>query len=355
VSNPQINEQLFIEQVEKIGLNIREKGLTPILIVTNDIWLIPLAKNKKRLEEIYLYTFSDWSTIEKFSEKKTLYQLCDVIGIPYPKTYAYNNKNNKDISCLTPPLLVKPSNVPEFLKYFSGEKRNRVFLKNSETLEYLESLYLRGYTDEMIIQEYIPGGVENLYTATTYSTKKGKMKEVSVGCKLSQFPAEAGTITAGIIDFKEDVVNLTKKLLESERFFGIANTEFKYDERNGQFKLIEVNARPGMWNYSTLLSGINLFDALLDDLIYNKDIPYREGRNVLVWSRISKYELLNSVKNTKFKVVVDQLVKNGKVYDPLINNDEKVLFKLIVLFHNLKNRVSFLIRKFKIIFHFNHS
>ena len=335
IHDPKNNEIQFIEDVRKIGLFVRESGEIPILLVTNDIWLIPLSKLRNDLEEIFMFTFSDCRTIDELANKNKLYALCDKIGVDYPKTFVYCNQN-KNLDRLVPPIIIKPSNVPDFISFFPNIKPNGLFANIESAIDYLENLYSKGFNGRMIIQEYIPGGVENLYTCTSYSTKKGIVKGISIGCKLSQYPEEAGTITSGLIKYKSEVERITKKILEHKKFFGIANTEFKYDERDDSYKLIEVNARPGMWNYSSLLSGVNLIEKMVDDLIFDKNITSSKGEKQLIWTRVSNKEILKHVKsNENFKMVKSLIIK-GEVYDPLSNPQENLRFKIRVRILNLK-------------------
>ena len=335
ITNPQKNEEQFIKDVEKIGRLIRINDEIPILLVTNDIWLMPLSKYKNILQEIFVYTFSDSEIIDELANKNTLYELCGKIGVDYPKTHRYCIEN-KDFYQLKPPLLIKPSNVPEFINYFPNNKRNEIVSTIEEASSYLERIYSVGYQGEMIIQEYIPGGVENLYTCTTYSTQYGKVKGVSVGYKLSQYPENAGTITSGLIKYNEEVESLTKKILEHKKFFGIANTEFKFDSRDNTFKMIEVNARPGMWNYSTILSGVNLIEMLVEDILLLKEVPFSKGINSIIWSRISKKEVMNCSNNLVNKDEIKSLLDKGKIYDPLINKSEGYKFRIEVLKLDIK-------------------
>ncbi len=338
VSNPQINEKKFITEMILLGNIIRKNGEIPILLVTNDIWLIPMSKNKHKFNDLFIYSFSDWNIIERLANKSMLYDYCDTIGANYPRTVKCTSVNS-DYNKLLTPLLVKPSNVTSFIKHFPRIKRNNIFYDYNEVKIFLNKIFNQGYEHDMIIQEYIPGGPENLYTCSTYSDKNGILKAASVGCKLSQFPHEAGTITSGLIDYKPEVVNLTKKILEKNNFFGIANTEFKYDERDKQYRLIEVNARPGMWNYSSVLSGANLVESLIDDLFYNVPLSYKEGRDSVVWTRIPKAELLRHTKDTRNEAMVNLLISKDLIFDPLVNHNETFCYKLALFNLNLTIRL----------------
>lgn len=350
VSDPRKDIQNFISEVKEIGLSIKKNNKIPILLATNDIWLIPLAKCKSELEAIYLYSFSDWDIINKLINKNHLYKLSDFLNIPYPKTLVCTNKNT-EINDLTPPLIVKPSNVVEYLSFFPNTKRNNIFEKEEDAVDFINYVYNKGYQDKFIIQEFIPGGVENLYTCTSYSNKKGLLKGASVGYKLSQYPDEAGTITSGIIDYKQIVVDFTKILLENQKFFGIANTEFKFDTRDKKFKLIEVNARPGMWNYSSLKSGLNLISLLIDDIIYNKNISLTLGKNQILWTRIKIKDLLKKMNNQKNQKIIFRLIDENKIINPLKNFDENFIFKSHIFTKNIKanilNKLEFCLNKWR--------
>ena len=110
----------------------------------------------------------------------------------------------------------------------------------------------------LIIQEFIPGSVENLYTITSYANRNHEIISYSIGHKIRQDPPFAGTITSGRIDNVPQILHLSRKLVKSAKCYGISNIEFKKDERDGQYKLMEINPRSGVWNYSVKASGINL-------------------------------------------------------------------------------------------------
>ena len=45
--------------------------------------------------------------------------------------------------------------------------------------------------------------------------------------------------------------------IKALRYHGIANTEFKYDSRDGKFKLLK-STQDQVWNYSATAAGVNL-------------------------------------------------------------------------------------------------
>lgn len=347
VSDPKYNEDKFIYEMENIGKDLREKNIVPIIITTNDQWLIPLSKHRERLEKYFVYSFSEWNIIEKLTIKKHLYKYCDELNVIYPKTFICSKSEFNEMHLqMKLPILVKPSEVVDFVSLFPNEKRNYIFNTIDELKAFLNDKFTRGYESSFVLQEYVPGGVENLYTITTYSDRKSlKLKGVSIGHKLTQYPKEAGTITSGMTNFDERLIEPSKKLLETCGYYGITNIEYKYDKRDDKYKLIEINPRPGMWNYSSYLSGINLFQMMVDDLVLNKDIEYKEGRKQVLWTVIPKKEVLEGIDNEVKKKEVQKLIKENRVVDPRKNKSDSTKFRINILKNDLKTKFSKLMRR----------
>lgn len=342
VKDPKVYEEDFIEEIIKLGQNLKQKNITPIIITTKDEWLISLVKHRSELEKYYKFSFPEWDIIEKLTIKDKLYKYCDELGVKYPKTFLCNKHNIEGIkSHLKTPILVKPTEVVEFISAFPLEKRNMVFQDFEELESYLTEKFENGYKSTFILQEYIPGGIENLYTITTYSSKKDcDLKGVSIGHKLTQYPKEAGTITSGMICYENRLIEPTKKLLTVCKYYGITNVEYKYDHRDDTFKLIEVNPRPGMWNYSSYLSGVNLFKMMVDDMVLNKDLQYVEGKQQLLWTVIPLKEVIKNIDNIEKKKVVKELIQHNKVIDPRKNKGDCLKFKIHITESDFKRRVS---------------
>lgn len=346
VPDPIKNQMSFIEAVHKLGERLRKEGKIPLLIATNDEWLLPLSKSQDYLNEHFLYTFSEWDIIERLIIKTELYNLCEQLGIDYPKTIHCSASNTDRELDLQPPLLVKPSSVVEYVTLFPHEPRNNVFSSAQSARNFIENKFVRGFSGTFVVQEYIPGGVENLYTITTYSDASKMLKGASIGHKIMQFPPDAGTIKAGIIKYDSRLVAPAKKILESAGFFGITNIEFKYDCRYDNYKLIEVNPRPGMWNYSAFKSGLNLFSMMVDDLIFHKDVPYTEGKKPLVWTVTSNKMLLDQVKHLPESDTIRKLLScKNTCIDPRINEQENLLYKAHLNASNLKSYFTHICRR----------
>ena len=278
------NEKEFIKFVIKHAKN---QSLKPVCFITNDIWLVPLLKNKKKLEEFLHFPMSDWDVIEKCYDKEYLSTLCNVHNIPHPKSYFPKNTTEiiDKLSDFNFPLILKPVETIGFMEKLNWESRNHI-LHNANDIKnvVIEMNNVGFHNRRIILQEIIPGDVKSLYTFTSYSNKKGKVIAWSIGHKLRQVPPEAGTISAGKVIPNLELEKIGINLIETLGFHGIANTEFKLDQKTGEFKLIEINARPGMWNLSALKSGINLPLLAYGEVCGHSNYKFSGTSNIeLVW------------------------------------------------------------------------
>ena len=93
------------------------------------------------------------------------------------------------------------------------------------------------------------------------------MKSVFTGRKLRQRPPRFGECRVGESVYVEDIINDGEKLLSGLGFFGISQVEFKYDARDGKYKLMEVNPRSWSWISLPIAMGINIPFACFCDAL----------------------------------------------------------------------------------------
>jgi len=345
VADPKIDETRFLEDMRRLIDSLIYAGKHPFIFVTGDDWLIPLAKYQVSFPRKATFSFPGWDSIRHLIEKQSLYRLADSVGVPYPPAVSVRGTSFPGLSSLRPPVIVKPSLPAEFLKYRPGEPRNNIFSTIDDARSFLDDKFTHGYPGEFIVQEQIPGPIENLYTISTFSDRHGVVRGVSTGCKLHQSPPRAGTIKVGLVRFEPRIIDPCLRLLKRAGFFGVANTEFKLDPRDNEFKLIEVNPRPGMWNYSCLRSGTNFFRLALLNLVLGEEVAYEEGRIPLVWSVLPRSELPGILAQSSHEVEANELIRRGSLIDPLDRPGDALGFRSRVFFHRMKPRVHRLVHR----------
>jgi len=87
-----------------------------------------------------------------------------------------------------------------------------------------------------------------------------------VGRKVRQGPLRFGTSAIFLVQPEPRVLELGLRLLESVGYRGFAQVEFAYDERDDEFKLLEVNTRPPMWAGVAMSRYFDIARIAYDDL-----------------------------------------------------------------------------------------
>ena len=272
--HPSTEREKCIRFVVDIIKNLTDK---PYIFTASDDWMNMIGENEDLFLSLSHVIQSPWKETEKLYNKKYLYRIAEEQGIPYPKTLEIESLHNMDtildgiiFPCVIKPQLTVDQNEVKHSKV-KVYHRTQTFASKSEAIVWAQEMINEGLDFPVLAQEYIPGDATNLYTLTSYSSRNGELIAGSIGHKLRQFPPEAGRITSGVLKYDENLKETGKVFLKTIKYQGIANTEFKYDSRDGKYKLMEINPRFGAWNYSTLYSGINLMKIAIED--YN-GIPY---------------------------------------------------------------------------------
>lgn len=268
------SEEELIKYLIDFGKKLPQKG---VVFISGDDWLVTISKNRKKLSKYYLFPMSEWNIIQNCWNKRKLYEIAQKNGISCAKTYFINNICEIDalIEKITFPCIIKPEINIKFQEKV-GSRGSTIPILDSEQLIRLKEKILEKGLEEtpLIVQEIIDGPTTNLYTITSYSNSSADIVTYSIGHKIRQFPPDAGTIISGRVKNNSEVYELGKKLIKIMGYYGIANVEFKKDEKDKIFKLVEINPRPGVWNYSVLMSGLNLpYIAYLDLLEESYEIP----------------------------------------------------------------------------------
>ncbi|HKW16991.1 MAG TPA: hypothetical protein VJO35_05735 [Terriglobales bacterium] len=219
-----------------------------VLFPTRDETVAAISRNREKLSQVFRVTTPAWETIQWAWNKKNTYELAAELNIPVPRTY--NPKTESELAALYGqlPLAVKPA-VKENFFYATGAKAWR-----ADTPKELHRLYNRAIqqipASEILVQEIIPGNGERQYSYCALF-RDGRPHGTLVARRARQHPHEFGRAATYVetMDLREIEV-LAEKFLKAIDYHGLVEVEFKQDPRDGQFKLLDVNART--WGFHSL-------------------------------------------------------------------------------------------------------
>jgi predicted ATP-grasp superfamily ATP-dependent carboligase len=119
----------------------------------------------------------------------------------------------------------------------------------------------------VLVQEEIEGPSSALYSLGVYMTRAGHAAAAFTAQKLAQVPADFGDGLIVRATRAPELIALGARALRHFGYHGIADIEFKWDAREGVFKLLDINPRIWPWIHLPTACGVNLpYAAYLDAL-----------------------------------------------------------------------------------------
>lgn len=247
-----------------------------LLLPSNDHAVHTISKHKARLAKCFKVITEDIEVIDRIYNKRELLQLALRTGIPIPSTF-FPLDINFDIMDLRYPVLIKGNNGLSFYKRWHHKA---IAAKNDLELQMLLRDQLAGVkSDEYFIQELIPD--KHKTVSVTVFAVKGKVWSHWTGVKLRSHPINFGTATCCQSLYDEEMLELSKKLIQKLSYTGVCEIEWLRDPRDNEPKLIEINARTWLWVWLAAKCGVNYPLQIWDYLVKGKlpyDVKYATGK-----------------------------------------------------------------------------
>lgn len=204
---------------------------------------------------------------------------------------------------------VRATGFPVVVKGESGEfwgrSRNRlrvaIVTGKNELLEFFDLNAATG-RPQIILQEYVPGGDDAIWMFNGYFDGQSQCLFGATGRKLRQFPPHRGSTSLGICARNDAVETQTKRLMQAVAYRGPLDIGYRFDARDGRFKLLDVNPRIGStFRLFVTENGLDVARTLYLDLT-GQSIPsaqVSEGRKWIVetndlassWFQLQEREL----------------------------------------------------------------
>jgi D-aspartate ligase len=254
-----------------------------VLYPTRDELVLALSQNREELAEFFRVPTPSWNSVRWFWDKRNTYALAAKLGIPIPKTWYVRELSELDQFEDHFPVAIKPA-IKEHFFYATGVKAWR-----ANTTAELKRWFRRGLQlmprDEIIIQDLVPGNGSCQYSYCSFF-KQGQSIASLVTCRRRQHPLEFGRASTYVESVDIPMLEeLSLRFLRAIDFYGLVEMEYKRDERDGQFRLLDVNGRT--WGYHSIgrLAGVDFPYLLFEDQI-NGLIEASRGKAGVRWIRL---------------------------------------------------------------------
>lgn len=311
---------VFIPILLQFGQELQMLGYQPILIGCTDEYAELIIDHKNELSQVFITPYIDAGLKEQLICKDFFYQLCEQHGLAYPKTHVYHQGGSTDAIDLDFPMIIKPADsISYWLHSFVGMKKAYLVEDWQAFHAVTDQIYQSGYNQALIIQDYIPGADDNMRVMTCYSDRGGKVKMMCMGHVLLEehAPKAIGNHAAIITEYDETLNRQIKQFLEAINYTGFSNFDIKYDTRDGQYKVFEINLRQGRSNYYVSGSGFNIAKYVVEDHVLKHDLALQIQKDAHYWHVIPN--------RVVFKYVADQRLKD-RVKSLIVQKAESTSF-----------------------------
>lgn len=270
--------------IERLLGYCRWIGGRPILIPIDDMASDFVDEQAAALREHFLFPEQPPGLAQTLSNKREMYFLCKKTGVPTPEVAFPRSRDEvADFGgdATYPVVLKRIAWLPE---HRDQMKSVSIVENRKELLEEYETMAAPGKPNVML-QEYIPGGPESVWMFNGYFAKNSECLAAFTGKKIRQAPPFTGATALGICLQNETVEKTTLEFMRKIGYRGIVDMGYRYDQRDGQYKLLDVNPRLGAtFRLFVDSNGMDVVRALYLDLTgqpVQRGVPC-EGRKWIV-------------------------------------------------------------------------
>jgi predicted ATP-grasp superfamily ATP-dependent carboligase len=222
----------------------RRLGGIPLLMPTNDESALFVAHNASHLQRDFVFPVNSVEVVWSLYNKKAMYRLAKRLSIPTPDTIFPMSRKEVLEFCERAryPVMLKASDNIHTSRH-AGKKM--VIARSKDELIRQYQAMEDGSHPTLMIQEYIPGADDSVWMLNGYFDEHSECLFSLTAKKIHQTPVYTGMTALGVCLPNAAVESATRSLVKAVGYRGILDIGYRYDARDGQYKLLDVNPRLG--------------------------------------------------------------------------------------------------------------
>ena len=222
----------------------RQLGRRAILIPVSDRTAMFVAEHAEALRQAYLFRALSPELIRTLTSKKGMYALVKKLGIPTAETLFPSSRTDvvRFLDSAVFPVMLKAN---DGVLLFARTGRKMAIVRNAaELLDYYDR-WEDPDNPNLMLQEYIPGADDTVWMFNGYFNTASDCLVGFTGKKIRQNPVSMGSTSLGICLPNDVVYKTTLKFMKAVGYQGILDIGYRYDARDGKYKVLDVNCRIG--------------------------------------------------------------------------------------------------------------
>lgn len=237
-------------------LALRENLQNWLVIPCGDNEAQIVARHLDDLRSTFRIQSCPWDRLKLLCDKQLLAEFAASLGVATPRSYQIKSTHDAADTEVLFPVVLKPG-MRLARNAFTLAKAWRADTRDELIERYTEAARLVG-ADNVVVQEMVPGtGATQFSYAALW--QDGKPVAELTARRARQYPVDFSyTSTFVEIVGNDEVVKAARALLTAISFGGLVEVEFKFDERDRQYKVLDVNPRAWSWLALCESAGIDL-------------------------------------------------------------------------------------------------
>lgn len=321
----------LLEELLAVGRELQSQGKLGIVLGSADWHARIISEHAGELQEYFAVPYPDFALLDRITDKGEFYRICEELSIPYPRTWTLRATDALPDD-LPFPLVIKPANSAAYdLLEFPGKEKVYTVEDPAALGEVMATLAQSGYTKEVVLQDFIPGGDSALRSLTVFADEKGEARVVSGGRVVIQdhSPILIGNPCCIMGERVEAIIEDAKRFLASVGYHGVANFDIKYDERDGSYRFFEVNTRPGRNTWYVTLGGVEFTEPIVRDFVLHDPMAYREAFSPFLYTVVPKEVIADHVADDDLREKALAMFKEGKAGYPYDNPKDTLKHRIL--------------------------
>jgi D-aspartate ligase len=254
------------------------------LFPTNDETTALCARHHAELSKHFRVTVPPWKTLSWAYDKRLTHALAAHLHVHQPATFVPRNREDLARTEFAFPVVLKPAykrDVNPFTrdKAWRADNRDTLLARYDEACRFVDR-------EAIMVQELIPGGGESQFSYAALCVDGLSLASVTAR-RTRQYPVDFGHSSSCVETITEPHVEAAAaRLLAGARYTGLVEVEFKFDQRDGHFKLLDVNPRVWTWHALCRRAGVD-FPYLMWRVAHGDRPSSLRGCPGIRWIRLS--------------------------------------------------------------------
>lgn len=230
-----------------------------VVIPCSDELALAAAELPDHVAERFPSYQSDACVLRVLTDKGAFLHALETLQVPHPRTLVLERPEDLDTvsDAELATMFIKPRHSQRFQREV-GAKGLRPATREAFQAA-VTALLAAGHG--LMLQEYVPGPPSNHYFLDGFAGEGGEILALLVRRRLRMYPTDFGNSTFMVSVPPDEAAGAAaslRHLLGSLQYRGMFSAEFKRDERDGTFRILEVNARPWWYVEFAARAGIDV-------------------------------------------------------------------------------------------------